>query len=34
MVVEHFEHQDVKAIYRRLRERGRAIPDGLTFRTD
>jgi hypothetical protein len=31
MVVETFRDQDAKAIYRRLRDRGRMMPDGLTF---
>lgn len=31
MVVETFRGQDAKAIYRRLRERGRMMPEGLTF---
>jgi hypothetical protein len=31
MVVETFRNQDAKAIYRRLRERGRMTPDGLKF---
>jgi hypothetical protein len=31
MVIERFRHQDAKAVYRRVRERGRAMPDGLTF---
>jgi hypothetical protein len=31
MVVERFRNQDAKAIYRRLRERGRMMPEGLTF---
>jgi hypothetical protein len=31
MVIERFRHQDAKAVYRRVRERGRALPDGLTF---
>ena len=31
MVVETFRNQDAKAIYRRLRDRGRMMPDGLTF---
>ena len=31
MVVGRFRHQDAKAIYRRLRERGRMMPEGLTF---
>jgi hypothetical protein len=31
MVIENFRDQDAKAIYRRLRERGRMVPDGVTF---
>ncbi len=31
MVVETFRNQDAKAIYRRLRDRGRMMPDGVTF---
>ena len=31
MVVETFRNQDGKAIYRRLREKGRMMPDGLKF---
>ena len=31
MVVETFRNQDAKAIYRRLRDRGRMMPDGLKF---
>lgn len=31
MVVEKFRNQDAKAIYNRLQERGRGLPDGLTF---
>jgi hypothetical protein len=31
MVVEHFRNQDAKSIYRRLAEKGRMMPDGLTF---
>jgi hypothetical protein len=31
MVVETFRNQDAGAIYRRLREKGRMMPDGLTF---
>jgi Protein of unknown function (DUF3303) len=33
MVVETFRNQDAKAIYRRLREKGRMMPDGLKFRS-
>lgn len=31
MVVETFRNQDGKAIYNRLRDKGRQMPDGLTF---
>jgi hypothetical protein len=31
MVIESFRNQDAKAIYRRLRDKGRMMPDGLTF---
>lgn len=31
MVVEKFRNQDAKAVYRRLREKGRMMPDGLKF---
>lgn len=31
MVVERFRGQDAKAIYRRLKERGRMMPEGLEF---
>ena len=31
MVIETFKNQDGKAIYRRFRDRGRQMPDGLTF---
>ncbi|MGH7391151.1 MAG: DUF3303 domain-containing protein [Candidatus Rokuibacteriota bacterium] len=31
MVVETFRDQDAKAVYRRFRDRGRMMPDGLTF---
>ena len=31
MVIERFRNQDAKAVYRRLREHGRMMPDGLTF---
>jgi hypothetical protein len=31
MVVEDFRRQDRKAIYRRARERGRMLPEGLSF---
>ena len=31
MVVETFRNQDAKSIYRRLRDKGRQMPEGLTF---
>ena len=31
LVIERFRHQDGKAIYRRLRDTGRQVPDGLVF---
>jgi hypothetical protein len=31
MVIETFRNQDALAIYRRLRDRGRSLPAGLTF---
>ena len=31
MVVEKFKNQDGKAVYRKLRDGGRALPDGLKF---
>jgi hypothetical protein len=31
MVVESYRNQDAKAVYRRFRDKGRMMPDGLTF---
>ena len=31
MVIETFRNQDAKAVYRRFRDRGRMMPDGLSF---
>jgi Protein of unknown function (DUF3303) len=31
MVVERFRNRDPKAVYRRLDERGRQMPDGLKY---
>jgi hypothetical protein len=31
MVLETFRNQDAKAIYRRVRDKGRGFPDGLKF---
>nr|AUN37243.1 hypothetical protein [uncultured bacterium] len=31
MVVEHFKDQDPAPVYKRLEERGRQMPDGLSY---
>ncbi len=31
MVIERFRNQDAQAVYRRFREKGRRMPDGLAF---
>jgi hypothetical protein len=31
MVIERFRNQDAKAVYRRFRDHGRMMPDGLGF---
>ncbi len=31
MVIEKFRNQNGKAVYRKLRDSGRALPDGLAF---
>jgi hypothetical protein len=31
MVIERFRNGDAEAVYRRFRERGRMLPDGLTY---
>jgi len=31
MVIENFRNQDAKSVYRRFREKGRLIPDGIAF---
>jgi len=31
MVIENFRSQDAKSIYRRFRDKGRMMPDGLAF---
>ena len=31
MVIEKFRNQDAKAVYRRLRDKGRQMPEGLSF---
>jgi len=31
MVIERFKERDAVAVYRRVRERGRMLPEGLTY---
>ena len=31
MVIENFRNQDARPIYRRLRDKGRMTPEGVTF---
>lgn len=31
MVIEHFKNGDAAAVYRRFKERGRMMPDGLKY---
>lgn len=31
MVVERFKRSEIKAIYRRVRDQGRVLPDGLAY---
>ncbi len=31
MVVERFKNRDAKAVYRRFRDQGRGVPDGLKY---
>jgi len=31
MVIEHFRDRDAKAVYRRLRDEGRGVPEGLRY---
>jgi hypothetical protein len=31
MVIESFRNQDAKAVYRRFRDKGRLIPDAVSF---
>jgi hypothetical protein len=31
MVIERFKNGDAKAVYRRLRDQGRGMPDGLRY---
>ena len=31
MVIEHFRNQEAKAVYARFREKGRLMPEGISF---
>ncbi len=31
MVIENFRRQDARSVYRRFQEKGRMMPEGLTF---
>ncbi len=31
MVIEHFKKRDAKAVYRRFRDEGRLMPEGLAY---
>jgi hypothetical protein len=31
MVIERYRNQDAKAVYRRFRDKGRMMPDGLAY---
>ena len=31
LVVEHFKNRDAKAVYRRAKEHGRLLPEGLQY---
>ena len=31
MVIERFKNRDAKAVYRRFRDQGRGMPEGLTY---
>jgi len=31
MIIEHFRDRDARAVYRRLRDEGRGVPDGLRY---
>jgi hypothetical protein len=31
MVIERFKNRDARAVYRRLRDQGRGVPDGLRY---
>lgn len=31
MVIEHFKNRDAKAVYRRAKEHGRLLPEGLQY---
>jgi hypothetical protein len=31
MIIEHFKHKDAIPVYRRFRDRGRLLPEGLRY---
>lgn len=31
MIIERFKNRDAKAVYRRFHEKGRMMPEGLTY---
>jgi len=31
MVIEHFKNRDAKAVYRRFHEKGRMMPEGMSY---
>jgi hypothetical protein len=31
MVIERFKNRDARAVYRRLRDKGRSMPEGLRY---
>ena len=33
MVIEHFKNKDPVPVYRRFRDRGRMVPEGLVYRS-
>ena len=33
MVIEHFKNKDAVPVYRRFRDRGRMVPEGLVYRS-
>ena len=31
MIIEHYKNRDAKAVYRRFREKGRMMPEGMKY---